>query len=145
MTFIGLFFLMIVLLSFLYIRGELHLDGSEIDYKAFPIFLIIIILTPLSVYFLSKRNYNSARGLKDPIVYTFTESGVYAKGENFESALAWSLYYKIVETKRYFILYQNNMVLNLVPKAAFKSQEQIRELRSLIASQASLKQKLRKN
>lgn len=138
--------LLIISICVGYLTGRLDLTGLKIDnYPVLIIFLVVIIGSPLSVYFQSKNTFNSANGLKDPIMYTFTNNGVYTKGATFESTATWNMYHKIIETEKFFLLNQNKMALNIVPKEAFENKEQIIEVRNLITSQPKLKHKLRRD
>lgn len=134
------------LLSFILISLTSYEQANPVE-QLMPVFIIsaILGLTCWSVYSQSKRVYTTTNAVHEPIAYTFSNAGVHVKGKSFESELSWSNMYKIVETKEYFVFYQNNVVANLVPKKSFDSKEQIHALRSLIASQPNLKQKLKKD
>ncbi|MDO6391882.1 YcxB family protein [Pontibacter sp. BT731] len=112
-----------------------------------PMFIMSALmgLVCWSVYAQSNRVYKTTNAVHEPIAYTFSDAGVHLKGKTFESELNWSGLYKIVETKAYFVFYQNNVAANLVPKKSFDSKEQVLAIRTLIASQPDLKHKLRKD
>ncbi|MFD2245248.1 YcxB family protein [Pontibacter ruber] len=122
-------------------------DNASPFEQLMPVLIILAIFGLIcgSVYSQSNRNYTSTSTVHEPIVYTFSDTGMHIKGKSFESDLNWNIIHKVKETKELFLFYQNNMAANLVPKSAFTSQEQISALRELIASQPNLKHKLRKD
>lgn len=134
------------LLGFFLILLTNYEQANPIE-QLMPVFIMSAImgLACWSVYAQSKRVYTTTNTVHEPIAYTFSSAGVHLKGKSFESELNWSGLYKIVETKAYFVFYQNNIVANLVPKKSFDSKEQVLGLRTLIASQPDLKHKLRKD
>lgn len=112
-----------------------------------PVIIILAIFGFIcwSVYYQSNRNYASTSTVHEPIVYTFSDSGIHIKGKSFESDLHWNIIHKVKETKKFFLFYQNNLAANIVPKTTFSSKEQVRALRELIASQPNLKHTLRRD
>ena len=115
--------------------------------KLTPAFFLlgIFVFSCWGIYRQTKRNFTSTSTLHEPIVYTFTQTGIHIKGRTFESDLHWEVVHKVKETKNLFLFYQNNLAANLVPKTAFSSKDQIIALRELIAVQPNLKYKLRKD
>lgn len=113
--------------------------------KPLLIFSGILALSCWSVYAQSKRSYKTTNSVHEPIVYTFSEGGIHIKGKSFETELQWPIVYQVKETKRLFLLYQNSLAANIVPKNAFSSKEEISALRKLIAAQPNMKHKLRRD
>jgi hypothetical protein len=122
-----------------------HEDVSLLD-QSMPVIIISAIFAFIykSVHIQSKRNYASTNSVHEPITYTFSDSGIHSKGRTFEADLSWELVHKVHETKSWFAFYQSNVSVNLIPKASFENEEQIKALRELIASQPNLNHKLRK-
>ena len=111
-----------------------------------PILVILSIFafSCWSVYHQSKRSYSTTSSVHEPIIFTFSDTGLHLKGKSFESDLDWGAIYKVEETNSWFLFYQSSAAAIIVPKTAFENQEQVRELRELIASQQQLKHKLKK-
>ncbi len=127
LTFIGLMMWGVVLL---YLVGYLDTSGQ------FPLQQLIFaigmtVLVPGFTIWKTKRIYDSNIRFKEEMVYTFDETWIQVKGESFESKLTWEKMYKIKETKSWFLIYQNKIAANVIPKKGMNAQ-QLKQLRSLI-------------
>ncbi len=105
---------------------------------------LIFIFSIVSVYFQARKNFLNSKQLQAPILFTFTADNVSIKGTDFDTFNTWDLYQKVEETKKLFVLFQNNVSVNLIPKADFASSNEIKALRTLFASKPNLKKKLLK-
>lgn len=137
----------LVVLVFDLVMKYIHPQGN--GEEPFPLTSLIIPIVGFSmvmgIYRASKKSYNSSYCLKKPITYTFSEAGISSQGNGFNSDLAWSTIYQVVENKKWLIIYQNKHVASVVTKTDFANQEQLREVRQLISSQIGLKHKLINN
>lgn len=118
------------------------------SYDIFSLIYIIVILsvliwTPIKIRKKIKNAFYTNKTLQELIIYDFSSEKIEITGETFQSEISWSTVFKITELKKWFLIYQSNNVVNLVPKKNF-SQQQTIELRNLI-TQNNIKSKLRKD
>ncbi len=66
-----------------------------------------------------------------------------AKGETFQSKLEWYKTYKVWEIQDWFLIYQSNLVFNLIPKRYF-ADNQLIEFRDLLRKASIPKLKIKK-
>lgn len=77
-----------------------------------------------------RRCYAKDRRLQQEFTANISEDGVHLQSLDFDASLKWSLYLRLLESDRVFLLYQTNRMFNLLPKAAF-GQGEIEEFRQL--------------
>lgn len=84
----------------------------------FPIILGLstIFIVPLIVYYQTRQIYKSSKLFHEDINYSLDNHSVKMNGETFESELKWTHFYKIKETKNFFMLYQGKTIANLLGK-----------------------------
>ena len=78
-----------------------------------------------------KKNYNSNQRLKENITYEFSGTLLTVTGESFRTETELTKSHKFLELEDWFLLYQNNVVANFIPKQVMSSGE-VDELRSLL-------------
>lgn len=81
--------------------------------------LLITIVQPLVIYTTIRRNYISSSHLKQPVSIEFTSNEIRITGESFYTMLMWPKIYKVVELKRWFLIYENNLAAVIIQKKAF--------------------------
>ncbi len=132
---------------FLAIITVASLTGGMIRSDGFPVMplvlsIVMLILIPASVYYSATKNYKTHSRLQETITYEIDNEIIQSTGESFNSEMDWSKMHKVLELNDWFLLYQNKMVANLIPKQAIG--EQLYELREIIKKQ-NIKYKLKKN
>lgn len=105
--------------------------------------LLIIIWTPIKTRQKIKNDFESNKSLQEEITYQFSNEKIEITGETFHSEVSWTTVFKVIELKDWFMIYQGNNAVNLVPKKNF-TQQQKHELRNLI-SYLNIKSKFRKD
>jgi len=85
-----------------------------------------------------RRCYAKDRRLQQEFTADLSEDGVHLQSLDFDANLKWSLYLRLLESDRVFLLYQTNRMFNLLPKAAF-GQGEIEEFRQLARRKLSEK------
>ncbi len=60
------------------------------------------------------------------------------RGESFYMEILWSKIYKIVEKKKWFLIYQNNLSAILIPKKEL-SPKQIQQIQEILGSVKTIK------
>lgn len=96
------------------------------------IILLVLWLLGMLVWvpFNWRRCYAKDRRLQQEFTADISEEGVHLKSLDFDANLKWSLYLRLLESDRLFLLYQTGRMFNLLPKAAFGPGE-IEEFRQL--------------
>lgn len=105
--------------------------------------LLIIIWMPIKTRQKIKKDFESNKTLQEEITYQFTNEKIEITGETFHSEVSWTTVFKVNELKDWFMIYQGNNAVNLVPKKNFTPQQK-QDLRNLITSH-NIKCKLRKD
>lgn len=82
--------------------------------------------------FILQRAFKAATNLHQPIQYTFSETEVKVETGSSQTTHSWSAFERTVELPEWFLLYQNKMVFNPIPKSAFHSEAEMEQLRNLL-------------
>ena len=84
----------------------------------FPIILgmSVVFIVPLIMYYQTRQIYKSSKLFHENIIYSLDNNSVRMNGETFDSELKWSHFYKIKETKNFFMLYQGKTIASLLGK-----------------------------
>ena len=111
--------------------GSKMLTYDTPPYLGIAFLLFFLVFMPVSVYTSSKKSYRSNLRIQEPMEYTFTADKIIVTGSSFNSERDWNQVFKIIELKRYFLIYENNMIFNMIPKSALSSEE-IRGIREAL-------------
>jgi hypothetical protein len=84
---------------------------------------LISVVQPLVIFWTIKRNYDSSNHLGEPLEINLTQNEIKVRGESFYLEIAWNKIFKIEETKRWFLIYQNNLSAILVSKKNLSTEE----------------------
>ena len=77
-----------------------------------------------------KKIYCQQKSLNLPAQYEWDNEAIYATNESGSGKIKWSDYVKWRESKQLFLLYQSDVIFNIVPKSSFISLEQINDFSS---------------
>lgn len=125
---------MTVILSFIgiinIIAFLIYLCSNFGNFLTNPIFNLVFgigltIVTPASIYYSSKKIFNTNKYLQEESIWTISEEKVKIKGKSFESEYNWSNVYKIKKIKNWTIIYQDRIIANFIPMKSFKTHEDI--------------------
>jgi hypothetical protein len=107
---------------------------------------IIIIVLILGVIFIPivtirqiKRMYQTNHVFHEPLKYSLDNNSIHVKGNTIDSTSLWTRFYKIKETKRFFILYSGENIATLLEKKMFP-EKAINEFREFIKSLSLIKE-----
>jgi hypothetical protein len=75
--------------------------------------------------------------LRDEYQLAFSEDGILFRTVQIDSQLQWSLYTRIVESDRFFLLYFGKRSFTIIPKRAFPSVEQADRFREMLKRRAT--------
>ena len=79
-----------------------------------------------------RRVYSQQRSLQLPFEGVCTESGIESTNANTTSRLPWSHLIRWKEGPTLFVVYQSDLMFNIVPKRCFAQPEQVDEFRALL-------------
>lgn len=82
--------------------------------------------------FILRRSFKAATNLHEPIRYVFDEKEVKVETGSSQTVHLWSAFERTVELPEWFLLYQNKIVFNPIPKSAFHTQAAMEQFRNLL-------------
>ncbi|MDR0863503.1 MAG: YcxB family protein [Candidatus Symbiothrix sp.] len=132
---LNLFFIGIMIII---ISGFLLNENPETN-QSNSIFIIPLILcgiflyTPILTLTQAKKIYKINKIFQEQLNYSLNNESIRIKGDEIDTTQKWTRYYKIKETKEFFILYQDKIVANFLDKKLFTDDELI-EFRKFIQS-----------
>jgi hypothetical protein len=116
--------------------GGIVLINALVSPEFGGVWLIALLFFGLIWYFTFKfilrRSFKAATNLHHPIRYIFDEKEVKVETANSQTTHAWSAFTRTVELPEWFLLYQNKIVFNPIPKSAFKSNTEAEQFRELL-------------
>jgi|GEM_PF-3326515 len=107
------------------------------------IFITVFLLfgLPLVIYFSSKRIYLKDRNMKEPCIYTFSKNNIKVNGTFINDEFSWAYIARVVETKRWILLFHNSYNANVITKRGVPD-EDLANLRMLILEKRLVNTKL---
>jgi hypothetical protein len=111
--------LIVFLLTFLPNNSKL----SNQSFYYLYIFLGIFIVSPIFTLFRIKELYKTNKIFHEQLDYYINNDFIRIKGETIDSTQKWNRFYKIKETKDFFMLYNSNLAATLIDKKMFKDNE----------------------
>ncbi|MEP7263904.1 MAG: YcxB family protein [Bacteroidota bacterium] len=137
-----LIFVACVMLAWIISYYNNLLPVPEPTYYQFVTLGLITVVQPLVIFFMIKKNYNSSNHLKERLLIGFGDQEIKITGDSFYMELNWSKIYKVVELKKWFLIYQNNLSAILVPVKSF-DEEQLSSFKKMLLSIPGLSVRLR--
>ncbi|MEZ5008641.1 MAG: YcxB family protein [Chitinophagales bacterium] len=67
----------------------------------------------------------------EELTYNFNAKDITIKGETFSAELYWQNIKKVLETDEFFLIFQNSLAANIIPKVSF-TEAQLKQFRSLL-------------
>jgi hypothetical protein len=119
------------------------IGSDNFQYQGLLVGGVMAGLLPLFVHFNANKQYSSNNRLKEEMVYEIEKEKVKIKGSTFSTEWNWDAIFKLEETKKWFLIWQDAQQVNVLPKKAF-TQDQLYELRERIVEALGPKAKLRK-
>lgn len=96
----------------------------EPSYYQFISLGLIIIVQPIVIYSTIWRIYYSSNVLRETLEIEVTTEEIILKGESFYTRIAWEKLHKIVETRNWYLVYQNSLSAIIIPKRFFHDDEE---------------------
>jgi ABC-type transport system involved in cytochrome bd biosynthesis fused ATPase/permease subunit len=102
--------------------------------------LVIICVLTIGIYwFNSSRAYKQTAFSKGELNYTFNEEGIQYDVPDSNGNLKWSAITKVKESKEFFYLYTTKVTAIIIPKRAFKIEDDLTVFKNLLVSRNFLK------
>ncbi|TXF74939.1 YcxB family protein [Chryseobacterium sp.] len=93
--------------------------------------ILILVVQPFMIFYTIYRNYQSSNHLRETLDMRLTDTRIKIRGESFYMEILWPRIFKIVERKRWFLIYQNNLSAIIIPKRGLDESE-INEVREIL-------------
>lgn len=110
-------------LAMLYILVSVEFKESQFYYYSFFVILLILIFSHIYIILHVRKQYSTNIIFKDKLEYHLTNESLHIKGDSFESTQKWARFYRIKETKTFFMFYQGEMLATLIDKKMFTVNE----------------------
>ncbi|MEO6151171.1 MAG: YcxB family protein [Mucilaginibacter sp.] len=137
---LSMFGLGMLCFSVLYFLGFWQKGSLPVFQLLFSAFTLIFL--PFSIYRSAINQFKANSHLQEALTYTFGQREVEIKGETFISFLPWSKTYMVEELSTWILIYQDNRVLNVIPKR-FVTESELNAFRHLIKNVPGLNSKLK--
>ncbi|NMA73369.1 MAG: YcxB family protein [Bacteroidales bacterium] len=115
-------------------------EEESFNFLAF-IFGIVIIIIPVSLYFISKKTYHTTR-IHETMTFEIDAEVVKVKGESFDSTFTWDKIDKVSETKSWIFLWQTRYSTHIIAKKDFSGYD-LTLLKNIVDSHKEVKNKMR--
>ena len=79
-------------------------------------FILIAVVQPMVIYLTIRRTYKSSNQLQETSQFEISAKDFKINGESYYMEVKWEKLFKIVEKRKWFLLYQNNLSAILIPK-----------------------------
>lgn len=93
--------------------------------------ILILVVQPFMIFYTIYRNYQSSNHLRETLDMRLTDTRIKIRGESFYMEILWPRIFKIVERKRWFLIYQNNLSAIIIPKRGLDESE-VSEVRNIL-------------
>lgn len=90
-----------------------------------PVFVVAaclpFILALLLLFVVPRQRFRSDPKFRDEYLLQFSDEGIHFKTAQIDALLQWSLYNKVLEDERFYILVYGKNMISVIPKRAFAS------------------------
>lgn len=102
--------------------------------------LVTICVLSIGIYWFNlNRAYKQTAFSKGELNYTFNEEGIQYDVPDSNGNLKWSALKKVKESKEFFYLYTTKVTAIIIPKRAFKIEDDLTAFKNLVVSRNLLK------
>ena len=96
-----------------------------------------VVSAPFGYFFAlpyrARKIYRQQRSLQEPFESQVDETGLHSKTERSTGFADWSYFKKWAEGRNVFLLYQSDVIMNIIPKRLFVEPQGVDEFRLLVA------------
>jgi len=93
---------------------------------------VFLVIWYFLFQFILQRAFKAATNLHQPIRYIFDATEVKVESGSSQTVHSWSAFERTVELPEWFLLYQNKIVFNPIPKSTFASMAEMERFRNLL-------------
>jgi YcxB-like protein len=110
---------------------------SEVVMSLFLLSVALVLFTFVLALFLvlPRQRFRSDPRFRDEFVMEFTDEAIRFQTPHVESKLSWSLYTRVLENERFFVLLYGKGMITVIPKRAFTAHYQETALREMLRRQ----------
>jgi hypothetical protein len=94
------------------------------------VLLFLFSLYKGSIY--SKIRFAKDKKFNEEYEISFNDQGIHFKTTSINSEIKWNFYTRVWETQKFFYIFYGKDIFSLIPKRAFKKDENITEFRELV-------------
>jgi len=109
---------------------EKDIDKGRLIFLGCILYLVIFFFVYFPIKF--KRHYRQHKLLKEPMEFDIQDSGIKLSSPSINANLSWDNFIKWKEGEKLFILYQNDALMNILPKHNFNTENDITRFRQLL-------------
>ena len=95
---------------------------------------VIFVFVPLSIYRGTTKRWHKSNELRSPRTYVFSDAGVEASGDTFNSQLAWAHYVTAYKSGDLIFLGMGQNQFTILPLRDFESPQQLARFIELVKS-----------
>lgn len=103
---------------------------------------MIFVVFPLSIWWGSRRAYQSNPAAQREMIYQFGRQGIASSNGLMHGEVTWEAIVEVLETKKDFLFFVSKQSVYLVPKAAIPSPDERQRLRRLVTACCGKRAKL---
>jgi hypothetical protein len=127
----------IIILLALSLLANDHITSNS--YIIITVLIFGVIFIPIATIRQIKRMYQTNQIFHEQLKYSLDNNSIHIKGNTIDSTVLWTRFYKIKETKRFFMLYSGENIATLLEKKMFP-EKAINEFREFIKSLSLIKE-----
>ncbi len=102
--------------------------GFSVDTEVILLFILAaclpFLIAFLHLFVLPRQRFRSDPKFKDEYFLQFSEDGIQFKTAQIDALIQWSLYTKVLENDRFYLLIYGKSMISVIPKRAFSSAAQ---------------------
>ena len=104
----------------------------------------VVLFLSINVLIGMRLSFSSNKALREAMHYSFSDAGITASSASCNSYMDWDNIRRALETRHDFLLFVSRNQTYLIPKRAFRDDQQIASFKSLMRSCLSSRAKLRR-
>ncbi|MEN6520354.1 MAG: YcxB family protein [Armatimonadota bacterium] len=106
--------------------------GYSIEFLIIIVGCVFLLLIFMAMVVIPRITFRSQPKFRDEYQLRFTEDGIDFKTQSIDSKLEWSLYSKLVEDDKSYLLIYGKSMFSAIPKRVFANQTEKEAFRELL-------------
>ncbi|MDT4899053.1 MAG: hypothetical protein QOH25_4130 [Acidobacteriota bacterium] len=107
---------------------------SVITFILIFITVIWVLMGFLSLFVMPRQRFRSDPKFRDEYLLQFSEDGIQFKTVQIDALIQWSLYTKVLEDDRFYLMVYGKDMISVIPKRAFTSAAQAAAFDALLTT-----------